>query len=692
MISKSQEDLKKEKELGSDQLLSFWRGVVLDIHQLLTVHSSTNEDNSGEKKLQLTYSKLLSSVLFGSHLLKKLFSSYRLSPFEILVIFLCLAVEIEPSIGQLCAEMQGKELPYPTVNLALTLLPQPSWSAFNADSPLFRWQFIHLQETRPFTLSPLSIDRPIFFYLLGESYVDPHLEGFIQPFSEENTVPLTPSQKEIAASFRSAWEHPSSPSAPPIFQLYGNDSVVCRAIAQAACQPDGRPLYRASLSSFTPHPGNAFDSAQLKFVAGRWQRAARLTNAVLLLECHDVDLSEPTLRLVLKTLLSELKAPLVLSADERVRVPEIALRTIEVPLPNYEERKAIWKATLGDRAPDRALEAIADFFALPLQDITAICDRIPDHIESPGDLAVCLWHGCRHQARARLDAIAQRVETPLTWQDLILPDECMQLLESIVATTRNRFIVHHQRGFVRKSERGLGLCALFAGQSGTGKTTAAEIIAKTLGLDCYRVDLSTIVSKYVGETEKNLKQIFDAADAGGVVLLFDEADALFGKRGEVKEARDRYANMEVSYLLQRIETYRGLAILTTNLKQSIDDAFLRRLNFIVKFPFPDAAQRERIWRRAFPEDMPVEDLDYKKLAKFSVAGGNIRNITISSAFMATDAEGPVTMAHLLEAARQEYVKLERNLPESEVRGWVKEEEDALERRRLERSRTRRPSV
>ena len=690
MVLKSQ-DLDAENKFHRAQLLCFWREIALCIRQLLISPSSTGKADS-DKELKISHLKLFAFMPASQDLLKEFFNAYELSLFETLILFLCMATEVEPNISELCAKIQGSELPHPTVNLALKLLPQPSWSAFNADSPLLRWQFIHLQEARPFTLSPLSIDRPIFFYLLGENYVDPHLKGFIQPFSEENTVPLTPSQKEIAASFRSAWDRSSSPSAPPIFQLYGNDSVVCRAIAQAACQLDGRPLYRASLSSFAPHPGSTFDSAQLKFVASRWQRAARLTNAVLLLECHDVDLSEPTLRLVLKTLLSELKAPLVLSADERVRVPEIALRTIEVPPPNYEERKAIWKATLGDRAPDRALEAIADFFALPLQDITAICDRVPEGIESPGDLAVCLWHGCRHQARARLDAIAQRVETPLTWQDLILPDECMQLLESIVATTRNRFIVHHQRGFVRKSERGLGLCALFAGQSGTGKTTAAEIIAKTLGLDCYRVDLSTIVSKYVGETEKNLKQIFDAADAGGVVLLFDEADALFGKRGEVKEARDRYANMEVSYLLQRIETYRGLAILTTNLKQSIDDAFLRRLSFIVKFPFPDAAQRERIWRRAFPEDMPVEDLDYKKLAKLSVAGGNIRNITISSAFMATDAEGPVTMAHLLEAARQEYVKLERNLPESEVRGWVKEGEDAFERRRLERSRTRRPPV
>jgi SpoVK/Ycf46/Vps4 family AAA+-type ATPase len=216
---------------------------------------------------------------------------------------------------------------------------------------------------------------------------------------------------------------------------------------------------------------------------------------------------------------------------------------------------------------------------------------------------------------------------------------------------------------------GLGISALFAGPSGTGKTLAAEVIAGVLGLDLYRIDLSQVVSKYIGETEKNLRRVFDAAEEGGAVLLFDEADALFGKRSEVKDSHDRYANIEVSYLLQRMEQYRGLAVLTTNLRDSLDDAFLRRLRFIVSFPFPDAVQRAGIWRRAFPPATPTEGLDPERLATLEVAGGTIRNIALAAAFLAADEDAPVRMGHLLRAARGEYEKLERPLSRAEVGGW-----------------------
>ncbi|MBE9068800.1 ATP-binding protein, partial [Leptolyngbya cf. ectocarpi LEGE 11479] len=215
-----------------------------------------------------------------------------------------------------------------------------------------------------------------------------------------------------------------------------------------------------------------------------------------------------------------------------------------------------------------------------------------------------------------------------------------------------------------------GISALFSGASGTGKTTAAEVIAQDLNLDLYRIDLSAVVSKYIGETEKNLRRIFDAAEGGGVILLFDEADALFGKRSDVNDSKDRYANMEVSYLLQRMESYRGLAILTTNLKNSMDQAFLRRLRFVVQFPFPDIKQRTEIWRRVFPATTPTQGLVYERLAKLSITGGNIRNIALNAAFIAADADEPVMMKHLLQAAKREYLKLERPLTDTEIKGWV----------------------
>jgi SpoVK/Ycf46/Vps4 family AAA+-type ATPase len=251
----------------------------------------------------------------------------------------------------------------------------------------------------------------------------------------------------------------------------------------------------------------------------------------------------------------------------------------------------------------------------------------------------------------------------------VLPELQLNTLRQIALHARQRAVVYERWGFAAKNSRGLGLSALFAGASGTGKTLAAEVLANELRLDLYRIDLSQVVSKYIGETEKNLRRVFDAAEAGGAVLLFDEADALFGKRSEVKDSHDRYANIEVSYLLQRMEAYRGLAILTTNMKSALDPAFLRRIRFVVHFPFPDAAQRAGIWRRIFPLETPTEGLDVARLARLNVAGGNIANIALNAAFLAADAGQPVRMPHLLRAAQLEYAKLEKSLTEAEVEGW-----------------------
>src|SRR6185312_5093877 len=217
-----------------------------------------------------------------------------------------------------------------------------------------------------------------------------------------------------------------------------------------------------------------------------------------------------------------------------------------------------------------------------------------------------LWNVCRSLSRPKLEDLAQRIVPCATWDDLILPELQKQTLRQLAAQVRHRMRVYETWGFAAKGRRGLGVSALFTGLSGTGKTMAAEVLARELRLDLYRIDLSAVVSKYIGETEKNLKVVFDAAEEGGVVLLFDEADALFGKRSEVRDSHDRYANIEVSYLLQRMEAYRGLAILTTNMRDALDSAFLRRLRFVVSFPFPDADGRAEIWRRVFPPELPTE--------------------------------------------------------------------------------------
>jgi ATPase family associated with various cellular activities (AAA)/Winged helix domain, variant len=274
----------------------------------------------------------------------------------------------------------------------------------------------------------------------------------------------------------------------------------------------------------------------------------------------------------------------------------------------------------------------------------------------------------REHARRGLHGLATRVEASAGWDDLVLPGAQIDTLRQIAGHVRHKEVVNSRWGFAARHPRGLGLTVLFAGASGTGKTMAAEVIAGELGLDLYRIDLATVVSKYIGETEKNLREIFLAATDTDAILLFDEADALFGKRTEVRDSHDRYANQEVSYLLQQMEAYRGAAILTTNMQHALDPAFLRRLRFVVQFPFPDATARARIWQGIFPAATPVGGLDWGQLARLNVTGGVIRNIATLAAFQAAADGGRVEVSHVLAAVRTEYAKLDKPLTAAETRG------------------------
>jgi SpoVK/Ycf46/Vps4 family AAA+-type ATPase len=346
---------------------------------------------------------------------------------------------------------------------------------------------------------------------------------------------------------------------------------------------------------------------------------------------------------------------------------------LRIPQPtlSVEQRRTLWSESLGPLAHQMngRFERIVEQFDLPPAEI-AFAGALANLDSGPGDSGEKTWQICRQRSRRSLDQLARRIETRAQWDDLILPEPQKQTLRQIVTHVRERALVYRQWGFEERSARGLAVTALFSGNSGTGKTMAAEVIAATLDLDLFQVDLSTVVSKYIGETEKNLRRIFDAAEESSAVLLFDEADALFGKRTEVRDSHDRYANLEVSYLLQRMEAYQGVAILTTNMKHVIDPAFVRRIRFIVQFQFPDAARRAVIWRRIFPARTPVEQLDYERLAQLNVPGGVIRNIALQAAFLAAEEKQPIGMKHILEGARCEYGKLERSLTPAETRGWI----------------------
>jgi len=304
--------------------------------------------------------------------------------------------------------------------------------------------------------------------------------------------------------------------------------------------------------------------------------------------------------------------------------------------------------------------------------VTVIQHIVDDARAGSGGLAPTLdtlWAASLSFTRPALDRLAQRIDARASWDDIVLPAEQAGTLKQLVAQVRQRSRVYDDWGFGERMTRGKGIAALFAGESGTGKTMAAEVIAQDLRLELYRIDLSGVVSKYIGETEKNLRRVFDAAETGGAILLFDEADALFGKRSEVKDSHDRYANVEINYLLQRLEAYRGLAILTTNMKGAIDPSFIRRLRFVVDFPFPGVPDRKRIWSQVFPAATERTDLDLDRLARFTLTGGSIHNAALNAAFLAADAGDPVTMPRVLEAIRGEYRKLARPVSESEFR-WL----------------------
>jgi len=409
------------------------------------------------------------------------------------------------------------------------------------------------------------------------------------------------------------------------------------------------------------------------------EREAILNNSILLLECDDVDLKAPEREKAISLFIENIGIKLIVSSRDRIPQKKRPLATFDVPKLAKAEQLAIWQDVLGSTATELngQLENIVAQFNLNLpaiQTASAIAsnklDLQPSNPNNTDKFARDLWSACRHQSRPRLDDLATPISSNVTWSDLILTAESSKKLPEIAAQVKQRACVYEEWGFAKRCDRGLGISALFWGSSGTGKTLAAEVLANELNLDLYRIDLSSVVSKYIGETEKNLRKIFDAAETGGAILLFDEADALFGSRSQVKDSRDRYANQEVSYLLQRMETYQGLAILTTNLKDSLDKAFNRRLRFIVKFPFPDIAERTLIWQRVFPKDTPTQGLEFSSLARLNVTGANIRCIALNAAFLAANAGEPVMMKHILRATQSEYTKLEMTLTGSEIGAWV----------------------
>jgi SpoVK/Ycf46/Vps4 family AAA+-type ATPase len=338
----------------------------------------------------------------------------------------------------------------------------------------------------------------------------------------------------------------------------------------------------------------------------------------------------------------------------------------ELPKPDYDQRLALWQQHLAalPQSADLSFSAVASKFTLTDGQINAAAQQVaaalktrpPDEQLVTGDDLHQAARWCSNQA---LRELARKIEPKHSWSDAILSPLCARQLHEMYLSVKHRHVVYSQWGFDDKLAYGKGVTALFYGPSGTGKTMVAGILARELGLDLYQIDLSTVVSKYIGETEQNLSRIFHAAEASNAILFFDEADALFGKRSEVKDARDRYANIEVAYLLQKMEEYDGIAILATNLHGNMDEAFARRLHHTVEFKQPDVRMREQLWRGVFPAQTPLSpQLDFTFLARqFDLSGGNIRNAALSAAFLAADADQPVSMEMIVTAIARELQKM-----------------------------------
>jgi hypothetical protein len=603
------------------------------------------------------------SRMDGAPALVLLTQRFGLSAFEQHVLLLCVAPEFDTRMPALYARAQGGARPEtPTFALALRLFDDAAWEAVSPERPLRYWRLIEINQpgAQPLTSSPLRADERIVNYIKGLNYLDDRLTPYVVPLDPSGFSDALPtSQQVVADRITASWRAQASGPV-PVVQLLGADRMSKQLVAMHAAAATNRELYRMTADSMPTQ------AADVELLARLWQRESALLPLSLYLEAHDSDssASSPQASSV-RRFLARAGGPIMLAV--RDSWPGLARETIscETAKPSAREQRAAWLSLLGPEQ-EAAAARLSSQFRLNLTEIRQITEAADAGVQlARSSRQQELWDACQARVRPALDSLAHRIDVRATWDDIVLPRDETLLLRQLVAQVKQRATVYDDWGFGRRMNRGMGITALFAGESGTGKTMGAEVLANELSLNLYRIDLSAVVSKYIGETEKNLCRLFDAAEDGGAILFFDEADALFGKRSEVKDSHDRYANIEVNYLLQRMETYSGLAILATNMRGAIDAAFTRRLRFIINFPFPAIVDRRRMWQLAFPKQTPTDRLDYGRLARLNLTGGAIANAAVNAAFLAAESGTAVTMASALAAARQELIKLDRPINEAD---------------------------
>jgi hypothetical protein len=631
------------------------------------------KDLSGrESRIALDLMPMAASGQFAA-----LSERYRLSQYELDTLLVALAPDIEPSYERIFAYLQDDvSCKRPCVDLVLSLLSRsPADKLVNrtwlsASSRLVRNRLVTLagDEWAPLPRREVRIDARVAAFLMGDSSLDSRLAEFTYLIDAQTVVdhsgadPVDAGLADLARTTR-------TDGAPLVIYFRGTDEEEKRRAAAALASEVDSPLLIADVARASQR---STDFDELLRVLSR---EAVFQGAVAYYEGLDTLAHEGARESVLRGVRDD--AGITILSGFREWRPSTAwadgVITVSFETPDWQVRRRAWQAVLGHRAlhpRGQVLDAVAECFRFNNSQIAGAAltaSRLAKYRQQRLSMDH-VFEAARERSGTDMGNLARKVRGTHGWDDLVLPAESLEQLHEICRRVTLRHRVLGKWGFGRKLSGGKGVNALFHGHAGTGKSMAAEVIAKELELDLYKIDLAGVVSKYIGETEKNLDRIFSAAENTNVILLFDEADALFGKRSEVRDSHDRYANLEISYLLQKMEQYEGLSLLATNLRKNLDDAFIRRLAFTVPFPFPDDASRRRIWDGIWPKETPLGiDVDHGWLAaRFLLSGGNIRNAALAAAYLAAHEQTPVAMTHVLHAIRSEFLKMGKTLTASEL--------------------------
>lgn len=612
--------------------------------------------------------------------LEELSRRFNLTQFDVDILLICLAPELDWKYERLFSYLQDditRKMPgvYLVLNLLCSSFEEKlaARKHFDLDSPLFKHSILYLFDDPPQQSSKLlskfiKLDERLVSYLLGDNNIDCRLRSFtrlIEPNIQFKDLVL-PGELINRITFLAKEKFTKSDDL--ILYFIGPYGVGKQSAAEAVCSELGRNLLVIEGNNLL-----RFESLSFEDKLSRVMREATLQESALYWNGFDALLSEnqrTPLDLLLDAL--EVRRGLTFLSGDTDWEPKDALhQRIFAPIvfsaPAFEGRLKLWQKSLNGNTPvtsDFDLSALSNKFLLSggqIQDIVATAkNRTVTKGSANSALSMkTLYAACRAHSNQKLTELSRKIQPKFKWNDIVLPENKKAQLKEIINYFKYKQIVYRNWGFDCKLSLGKGLSVLFSGPSGTGKTMAAEITAGELQLDLYKIDLSTVVSKYIGETEKNLNKIFNEAETSNAILFFDEADALFGKRSEVRDAHDRYANIEIAYLLQKMEEYDGITILTTNLRKNMDDAFMRRIKFILEFPFPDEAHRYQIWQVHFPEQAPRgDDLDFEFLAgNFKLAGGNIKNTVLHAAFIAASENKAIFMQHIVQGIQREFQKI-----------------------------------